>query len=286
MQQEENGSAWRATYDIWLAALDNTYRELVEAAAAFVPGLIGAALLLVGGWLTATLLRAAIVRFGTGIDRMFYAARHRFGQSQMELRWPISRVLSHTVYWLVIVFFLAATARVLGLPGLAELFGQILLYLPLLMVWAGAGFVLYMASGLAADAMAAAARSAGLANARLLGRLVRVIVLAFTGIIVASQIGIDVTLLVNVASIAAAVLLGGAALAFGIGAGGVAGNFIAAHSVRQNYRVGQRVTVGHFEGEILEFTRGAVILDAEQGRTMVPARLFVEQVSVLVDRDG
>ena len=37
-----------------------------------------------------------------------------------------------------------------------------------------------------------------------------------------------------------------------------------------------RVAVGAFEGEILEITRCAVILDTERGRTMVPARRFKE----------
>ena len=286
MDQSSNGSTWQATYDIWLAALDNTYRELVEAAAAFVPDLVGAALLFLVGWLLAISLRAMILRLGSGIDRMFYALRDRFGQTHLELRWPISRILAHTVYWLVIVFFLAAVSKLLALPGLADIFSQILLYLPLLLVWAVVLLAVYMASGLAAGAVTRAARSSGLSNAGLLGRLARVFILTFAVIIVVSQLGIDVTLLVNVVTIATAVLLGGAAVAFGIGAGGIAGNIVAAHYVRQSYRVGQRVAVGSFEGEILEITRSAVILDAAEGRTMVPARLFNENVSVLVDREG
>ena len=285
MDHEPIGSTWQTTYDIWLAALDNTYRELVEAAAAFVPDLVGAALLSLLGWLFAVALRALILRLGTGIDRMFYAARDRIGQAQIELRWPISRIIAHTVYWLVIVFFLAAVSKLLGLPGLVDIFAQVLLYLPLLLVWALVLFVVYLASGLAANMVTAAARASGLANAGLLGRLARVFILTFAVIIVVSQLGIDVTLLVNMITIATAMLLGGAAVAFGIGAGGVAGNIIAAHYVRQSYRVGQRVVVGSFEGEILEITRSAVILDAEDGRTMVPARLFNENASVLVDRE-
>ena len=283
MEQPSNGSTWQATYDIWIAALDNTYRELVEAAAAFVPDLVGAALLFLVGWLLAIALRASILRLGSGIDRMFYAIRDRFGLAQIELRWPISRILAHTVYWLVIVFFLAAVSKVLALPGLADIFDRILLYLPLLVVWAAVLLAVYMASGLAASAVTRAARSSGLSSAGLLGRLTRVFILILAVIIVATQLGIDVTLLVNVVTIATAVLLGGAAIAFGIGAGGIAGNIIAAHYVRQSYRVGQRVAVGTFEGEILEITRTAVVLDAEEGRTMVPARLFNENVSVLVD---
>ena len=285
MQGEANGSAWQATYDIWLAALDNTYRELIEAGASIVPGLVGAALLLLVGWLIAIALRALISRFGTGIDRLFHAARVRIGQPQMELRWPISRILAQAVYWLVIVFFLAAASKVLGLPGLVDVFAQVLLYLPLVLVWAGAGLVLYMASGLVGSVVASGARSAGLTNATLLGRVARAVAITFASVIVIGQLGIDVTLLVNVITIATAVFLGGAAVAFGIGAGGTAGNLIAAHYVRQNYRVGERVAVGSHEGEILEITRSAVVLDTEKGRTMVPARVFNEQASVLIDRD-
>ena len=286
MEASSNDSTRQATWDIWLAALDNTYRELVEAAAAFVPDLVGAALLFLLGWLLAVVLRASILRLGSGIDRMFYAVRDRFGQAQIELRWPISRILAHTVYWLVIVFFLAAVSKLLALPGLADIFARLLLYLPLLLVWAVVLLAVYMASGLAAGAVTRAARSSGLSNAGLLGRLARVFILAFAVIIVVSQLGIDVTLLVNVVTIATAVLLGGGAVAFGIGAGGIAGNVIAAHYVRQSYRVGQRVAVGAFEGEILEITRSAVILDTAEGRTMVPARLFNENVSVLVEEEG
>ena len=285
MEHDPDVSNWQSTYDIWLAALDDTYRELVQAAAAFVPGLVGATLLFVLGWLLAIALRASILRLGTGIDRMFYAVRDRFGQGQFELRWPISRIAAHTVYWLVIVFFLAAVANLLRLPGLVDVLAQLLLYLPLLAVWAIVLFGVYVASGLAASAVTAAARSSGLANAGLLGRLVRVFILVFAVIIVVSQLGIDVTLLVNVVTIASAALLGGAAVAFGIGAGGIAGNVIAAHYVRRSYQVGQRVAVGSFEGEILEITRHSVVLDTERGRTMVPARLFNENASVLVERE-
>ena len=285
MNPNGDSTAWRATYDIWLAALDNTYRELIEAGASIVPGLIGAALLLLVGWLIAIALRTLIARFGTGIDRLFHAARDRIGQPHIELRWSISRILAHAVHWTVIVFFLAAASKVLGLPGLVDVFAQVLLYLPLLLVWAGAGLVLYMASGFVGSVVASGARSAGVANAAFLGRVARVVAITFAGIIVIGQIGIDVTLLVNVVTIATAVLLGGAAVAFGIGAGGTVGNLIAAHFVRQSYRVGERVAVGAYEGDILEITRSAVVLDTDKGRTMVPARVFNEQASVLVDAD-
>ncbi len=279
------GESEQSTYEIWLAALDNTFRELIEAAAAFVPGLIGAVLILSAGWLFALLLRKLIFRFGVGLDRVFAAVRDRLGLVQADLRWPISRVLGHCAYWLVMVFFLAAATDVLGLPGLVDVFTQILLNLPLLLFWAAIAYALYVASGIAGGAVTALAQSAGLAQAALLGRVAKYISVIFAGIIVAGQVGVDVTLLVNVVTILVAVLFGGLAVAFGIGAGGVTGNMIAAHYVRRNFRVGQRVVIGDFSGEILEITPSAVILETEDGRASVPARLFNEQASLLLDQE-
>ena len=39
------------------------------------------------------------------------------------------------------------------------------------------------------------------------------------------------------------------------------------------------------EGEILELTSAAVVLETEVGRTLVPARVFEESASVLLDAD-
>ena len=286
MDPQEGGATWKDTYDVWIEALESNYREVIEGAAGFVPNLISAAILLVVGWLLATGLRFLILRFGTRLDRLFQAARERLGPAQGELRWPLSRILAFVVYWLVIVFFLAVVSETLGLPGLSDAFDEILFHLPILLICAVVLFVVYLLSGVAANAVTTAARSSGVRNSRLLGRAVRVLIMTLAVIVVISQLGIDLTLLVNIVTIIAGMMLGGLAVAFGIGAGGVAGNVIAAHYVRQTYRIGQRVAVDSFEGEILEITRHAVILDTKEGRTQVPARLFNETASVLVDAGG
>ena len=283
MDPQESGTTWKSTYDVWVDALESNYREVIEGAAGFVPNLISATVLLVFGWLLAAAMRFLILRFGTQFDRMFQAARDRLGPAQTELRWPISRMLAFVVYWLVIVFFLAVVSETLGLPRLSDAFDEILVHLPILLICGAVLFVAYLLSGAAANSVTAAARSSGVRNSRLLGRAVRVVIVTLAAIIVIGQLGVDLTLLVNIVTIVTGMLLGGLVVAFGIGAGGVAGNIVAAHYVRQIYRVGQRVSVGSYEGDILEITRHAVILDTEEGRTQVPARLFNETASVLVD---
>jgi small-conductance mechanosensitive channel len=77
-------------------------------------------------------------------------------------------------------------------------------------------------------------------------------------------------------------LLGGAALAFGLGARTAVGNIIGAHYVAQMYQVGQTVRVGEIEGRIVRTTAIAVVLDTPAGLVQVPARLFNEQPTTLI----
>lgn len=279
----EAPATWKDTYEIWLTSLADTYRELVSAAAALVPRLVGAVLLLLLGWLLAALLRRVVLRLATGFDRLFEAARQRTGQSWLTLRWPLSRIAAGTVYWLTLLFFLFAAADVAAIPAVAELFASILLYLPLVIVTATVLLIIILIGGAIADFVERASAAAGLVNAALLGGTVRVLIIGSAIIIGLAQIGIDMTLLVNLATVVAAVLLGGAALAFGLGASSDVRNIIASYYVRQLYEVGQRVRIGQLEGEILEFTPVSVVLDTAQGRTFVPARMFSEDASVLLD---
>jgi small-conductance mechanosensitive channel len=97
------------------------------------------------------------------------------------------------------------------------------------------------------------------------------------------QLGMDVSLfeLILVISIASVAL--SIALAFGLGAGPSLSNVISGRYVRKNYEVGQRIRIRDFEGEILELLPTGVVLDTQGGRTFIPARMFDDSASILLD---
>ncbi len=275
--------SWRETYQVWLDALGRNYRELVEGTGALLPRLLGAALVLLAGWLLALALRAIVVRVARGLDRLFEAARQRAGAPATPPRWPLSRVLAWTVYWLTLLFFLTAAVNILDLPGVRELLAALLRLVPTVLATAALLLVVYLFSGLVAERITAAGLRAGLAGAAALGRLARALLLTLAAIIAIDHLGIDLALLVNLVTVVAALALGGAALAFGIGTADEVRNIIALHYLRRAYQVGQRVRIEDLEGEILEFTAVAVVIDAPDGRTSIPARRFSEHASVLLE---
>lgn len=270
-------------YSEWTGLLQNSFADFIRTLGAYLPTLIGAALLLIVGWLLAWILRSTILRLGSGLDRL--AQRAGLESSRLRLRWPVSRITAGVVFWLVILFFVTAAAESLGLPGLADWLGRIMAYLPLLL----AGVVIvaggYLLSTLAGEAVTATATSAGVQHPTLLGMAVRVVVLTLAVLLGISQLGLDISLLVSIVNISVAALLGGAALAFGLGARSAVSNIIASHYLRRAYRIGQRIRIGGLEGEILDITATAVVLETAEGRALVPAAQFNESTSQLLSGD-
>lgn len=266
-------------YEQWTGLIGASFERFLQALGEYAPSLLAALLLVVVGLVVARLLRTIILRVGEGLDRM----AHRLGLTRWHPRWPISRMLASATFWLVVLFFVTAAAESLGLPGLADWLGRIIAYLPNVFAAAAIALVGYLFGTFLRDAVGATGRSLGVRDATLLGRLAYVAVVTVAAIVATGQLGVDVSLLVTIVAIAAAGAFGGIALAFGLGAGAAVDNVIASHYLQKIYRVGHRIRVGDLEGEILEFTGTAVVLDTPQGRALVPARTFNSTVSILVD---
>lgn len=121
--------------------------------------------------------------------------------------------------------------------------------------------------------------AAGLAWEGLISRLVQGGVLTAAVVTAVNQLGIDIAFLTAALLIALGALAVSVALAFALGARTAVSNIIACHYLQQTHRVGHVIRIGAVEGRIVEFTRGAVILEGPDGRVLVPAKEFSEGVS-------
>lgn len=254
---------------------------IVEPIAAYLPRVLAAVAVLVAGWLLARLLRALTVRLVTGIDRLWHAVILRSRLEQLQPRHPPARIVGEMVFWLTILFVVASAAEILGMGVFVNWLSAVVAYLPVLaagLLIVLAGFVL---SSLARDLVSSTAASAGIVQGDLLGRVVQGLVLLTAVVVGVDQMGVDVQFLATIAAVAVGALLGGGALAFGLGARSLAANVIAAQQVRKHYRAGDRVRVRDVEGAILEIGTTSVVLDTGDGRVTVPASIFGEEISVL-----
>ncbi|NWF35929.1 mechanosensitive ion channel domain-containing protein [Mariprofundus sp. KV] len=263
----------------WQESVSSTFENFAGQFVEQAPQVIAGIALLAAGWLVAYLLAAATKRVVGGIDLLFKRGSKSGNAKQARMQRTSILIISKAVFWTVMLFFIAATANMLGWKMFSGWMDGVITYLPNLI--AGIAIVLggILLSNSARTIISTAAASAGVEHFDLLSRLVQIAIL-FTAIVIGvEQIGINVQFLTSITLVIVGILLAGAALAFGLGAKTLIANVIGSQQLRQQCRLGETMTVGQFEGIVTEVTRTTVCLETEAGRTVVPAKLFLEQAS-------
>lgn len=257
----------------------------LEQLASQLPNLLAAIVLVLAGWLLARLLRFLAVRGMQALEAALDLLARRTGAG--ALRFGRSRaVLGAVVFWMVLLIFVTAATRVLGLQIFTDWLARLLDYVPTL----AAGLLIMVAgtilAGFVADVVRATATRLAQAQRNALARLAQGAMLVTALLVGADQIGIEVTWLAILAAIVIASLLSGVTIAVSLGARSYVSNLIGAHYLRQAFRIGQRVRVAGFEGRILEVTPTSVVLETVDGRVSLPGRVYHEEPIVLLTGPG
>lgn len=259
------------------------FREAWRNVAAFLPALVGAALLVLAGWLVGRLLSWVARRLVTAL--LARLAKRPSLQGAIEssgAATQVPNVIGTFVFWVVFVFFIAAAMETLGLPVVTASLSRVAYYLPnvlaaLVIVFAG-----LIAGKVIGNAVARGAAGTGMALGPAIGGTVRGTVILVAVVVAMEQVGIQADILIVVVAVVVGAALLGAGLAFGLGARTAVSNIIASHYIAQIYRVGQTVRLAGVEGKIVQTTPTAVFVAARDGRVMIPANQFSEMTSVLV----
>jgi mechanosensitive ion channel-like protein len=202
----DTGEAFRAS----LVGALNTFLSAI-------PRIIGFLVVLVIGWIIASLLARGVkallhaVRFNDLARRSGFAG---FVQ-KMGVRDDSSGVIANIVKWFVRLITLVVAFDTLGLPAVSNVLQQLLLWLPNLVV----ALVVLVIGGLAASGLSqlvrGASSEAGFTNPEMLATVTRVAVWGFTIVVAVNQLGIATTLI----STLLIGLVGAFTIAFGLAFG-------------------------------------------------------------------
>lgn len=120
----------RGIFDGVRDGLDNAWNDVIT----FAPKLIGAAIILLVGWLIARVIRGVFVRVldRVGLDKLL--DRAGLSHTLRAAGYTASQLVANVLYWiaLLVVFLLAAEA--LQVERLTELISSLISYLPLVAV--------------------------------------------------------------------------------------------------------------------------------------------------------
>ena len=203
----------RDTGDALRASLAGALNTFLSA----IPRVLGFVIVLIIGWIIASLLARAVEALLKAVHFNDLARRSGFADfvEKSGVRDDSSGVIASIVKWFVRLITLVVAFDTLGLPAVSNVLNQLLLWLPNLIV----ALVVLVIGGLAANALGQLVRGtsakAGFTNPELLATVTRVAVWSFAIIVAISQLGIATTLIDTLVI----GVIGGLSLAFGLAFG-------------------------------------------------------------------
>jgi hypothetical protein len=194
-------------------------REFLHQTAAFLPKLLLALLVVVVGWLFAKAARFAVERALRAIN--FNVLTERAGTDnflkQAGMLGDTTTLFGLLAFWLVILAALIMAFNGMGLTYIPDLLGRVVLFTPkLLIAMLITVFGAYFAS-IVGNAVQNYCADARIADAEVLGRLVRSAIMLFVVMIALSQVEVGGDIVQRTFLIILAGLMLAIALAFGLG---------------------------------------------------------------------
>jgi len=219
--------------------LQRSWEVITQEMAELVPKLLAGIVILFLGILIARLVRGVTVRFFLAIrlDRL----SDRLGVSAFlargDVRYTVAEILATTIYWLVLLFSFQILGLTLGLEGMSAFFGQILAYVPrllvaLVIVLVGIAFGFFFG-----EAVQVAASNAQFPAAKPIGATVKALISFFAFAMALEELRIASELFVTTMEIVIGAAAFALALAFGLGCKDLAGNAVQGWLQRSKSRV-------------------------------------------------
>lgn len=226
-----------ATVHSWGDAVMSSFAAAFAILLDGIPKIIGFLVILIVGWIVASIVAKIVDRILHGVRFDDVAQRSGFAGfvHDMGIQTDASGVVAQAAKWFIRLIFLVAAFDALGLPAISSVLDKLLLWLPNLVV----ALVVLVVAGLVANLLSrivrGAATEAGLGNPGLLAMLTQWAIWGFAIIVAVNQVGIATTL-VNTLFMG---FVGALALAVGL-AFGLGGRETAGLIVRNWYEKGQQ----------------------------------------------
>ena len=186
-------------------------------------------LILIIGWVIAKVVRTVIVRLLKAIRLDLLSERTKLDEllEKGGVKYTLSELIGAIFYWLLLLVALVIAVNSVGLTAAADLLNRIILYIPNVIA---AIFILVLGAFLArvlGNVVRAATANVGVAESKLLAKIVAVVVIIFALAITLEQLNIGRTVIGLAVNIILASLGLGFALAIGLDCKDIVGEAVA-----------------------------------------------------------
>ncbi|WP_299881222.1 mechanosensitive ion channel domain-containing protein [uncultured Cocleimonas sp.] len=249
--------------------VDNLHSQWAELIA-FLPNLLGAALILLFGLIIAFILKkigSSLFR-KMGIDRVSRNAGVSDVMQDAGLAKRPSILAGKIIFWLVLFVFLVPAANTLGLTELVNLFKGVISFLPkiitaLVIIIFGMMFAQFLRRSIIEKPS-----TIGSDSAKSLGNLIYGIMVTVIVLVALEQLDIETKLLHSIIKIVVTGVMLALAFSVGLGAKEVAHNLLSGIYAREHFKPGEQIEIDEVKGNIQEVSTLNTIIAVSDNETV------------------
>jgi small-conductance mechanosensitive channel len=256
----------RETVQASRQALVDSFTQAWTQVILLAPKMVAMVAVLVIGYVLARWFGGLIAVVTDKIGLQTAAEKSGLAQSMHDvgIRRPVPGIVGGIVFWLLMSVFVMAAFNILGLQSVSNAMGEVVNYIPRLLVATVVVVIGLLAATFLRGVVATSADRVGLSYAEYLAGGCYWVLSILTFIAAFNQLGIQFALLEKLILIGSAGLAAGFALAFGLGGRDVMAGILAGYYVRQRLQAGDQVSVAGFEGTVREVGPVATIVETKE----------------------
>ena len=276
---------WRIKMDfeLFFNELNKFLSNLLNSTIELLPLFASSLIVLLVGYSLGRLLRFLTKKFINNLPRLFINKKIKNRLYQVNFEHSATHI-SNIIFWMILFFTLLLISEIIGVQIISSWFSGIVYFLPNILVAVVIIFFGIIGGRLACNLVISATNQAEISYGNVIGKMAQYGILFISCIIAVDQLGIEISFLIHIIDIVLAALLFGAALAFGLGAKLSISNILASYYIHQNYKEGDRIKIDEIEGQIVQINSNSVVLNTKEGQVNIPAKLFSDKISFLLNK--
>jgi len=247
-------------------ALESSFQQAYEQVAMLAPKVVVTTVVLIVGYVIARLIARLIASLSETIGLQIAVERSGLAESMrnMGIRRSVPAIVGTIVFWLLMCVFVTTAFNILGLQKLSDAMGNVVDYIPNLLVATVVIVVGLLVASFLRGVVATSADRVGLSYAEHLANACYYALALLTFMAAFNQLGIKFLLLGDVILIACGGLALGFGLAFGLGGREVMAGILAGYYLRQRLQAGDHVEVAGLQGTVREVGPVATIVETDE----------------------
>ena len=213
----------------WQVVLLEPAKTILSQISQFLVNVLLVVIILIIGWIIAKIIKTLVTKLLRAIklDQLSDQINLDSVLAKGGISYSLSELIGVICYWLAVLITFVVAVNAIGLTVAADLLNRVVLYVPNIIA---AVFILILGmfvATLLSNIVKTAANNAGVSQAKLLGKVVEVVVIIFAGVITLEQLGIATKIIELAITVVLASLGLGVALAFGLGCRDLAAKYIS-----------------------------------------------------------